>query len=148
MILPRKTSRVFVHRTAVDMRKQYDGLWGVVANAMGKDIYAGDAFAFIGKTRKRAKVLWWDGSGLCLLAKRLDEGHFVAPWQRAGDGPLELSCNELALLLEGCELVGRVALSAPAWTPQGRTNVLHGVTAPKSVIRAPCAPSMTTPPTP
>jgi hypothetical protein len=54
-----------VHREAVDMRKQYKGLWGVVKAAMGHDVFAGDALALIGKTRKRAKV--------CLLAKRLEK---------------------------------------------------------------------------
>lgn len=111
------------------MRKQYDGLWGVVKSAMGRDVFEGDAFAFIGKTRKRAKVLWWDGSGLCLLAKRLEKGHFVAPWKRPGEGAIELTGVELSLLLDGCDLVGRVPLSAQAWTPRGGTNVLHGAIA-------------------
>ncbi len=110
-------TRVWVHKERVDMRKGYDGLWGVVTEAMGKDVFSGDAFAFIGQTRKRAKVLWWDGTGLNLLAKRLEKGHFIAPWMRPGEGTLQVTGAELTLLLEGCELVGRVTLSAPAWSP-------------------------------
>lgn len=119
-------ARVYVHRDPVDMRKHFDGLWGLATSAMGKDVFAGDLFAFIGKTRKRAKVLWWDGTGLCVLAKRLEKGHFIAPWQRTGLGPLELSGHELALLLEGCELVGRVPLSMPSWTPSGQGALFTG----------------------
>jgi transposase len=107
---------VFVHREPVDMRKQYDGLWGLVV-ALGRSPFDGALYAFIGKTRKRAKVLWWDGTGVVVLCKRLDKGHFVAPWTRPGRGPLMLTASELALLLEGSELVGRVRLSPEPWTP-------------------------------
>lgn len=119
MIGPFGRARVLVHRFPVDMRKHYDGLWGIATSVMGKDVFGGDVFAFIGKSRRRAKILWWDGTGLCVLCKRLDKGRFVAPWMRPGQGPLEMTGTELSLLLEGCELVGRVPLSAPAWTPHG-----------------------------
>ena len=109
-------TRVWVHKAPADMRKHYDGLWGLVTSAMGKDVFSGDAFAFVGRTRKRAKVLWWDGTGLYVLCKRLEKGHFVAPWLCKGN-ELALTGAELNLLLEGCEVVGRVPLSAPSWSP-------------------------------
>lgn len=52
-----------------------------------------------------------------MLSKRLDKGQFVAPWARPGRGPLVVTASELALLLEGSELVGRVRLSPEPWTP-------------------------------
>lgn len=109
--------RIFVHRAPCDMRKHYDTLWGVVAETMKHDVLSGDVFVFIGKTCKRAKVLWWDGTGLCILCKRMDKGRFIAPWTCPGDGPLEMSRSELRLLLEGCTWVGKVKLSPEAWTP-------------------------------
>lgn len=109
--------RVFVHRAPCDMRKHYDTLWGVVVQVMKYDVLAGDVFVFIGKTRKRAKVLWWDGTGLCILCKRMDKGRLVAPWACPGEGSMELSRTELRLLLEGSEWVGKVKLRPEAWVP-------------------------------
>ena len=112
-------ARVWVHREPVDMRKQYDGLWALATHAMKRDVFDGDLFVFIGRNRRRAKVLYWDGTGLCLLQKRLDRGRFIAPWLRKNDETLELSAAELALLLQGCEWVGVTRLSPPAWKPTG-----------------------------
>lgn len=109
--------RVFVYREPVDMRKAYDALSALVKGPMRRDLLSGDVFAFIGRTRKRAKALYFDGTGLCLLCKRLETGRFAAPWQRPGDGPLELTVNELALLLEGSELALRVRLSPEPYRP-------------------------------
>lgn len=116
MIATVKSGRVFALTAPCDMRKQYDSLAELVRNGMGRDLLAGDLFLFVGKTRRRAKVLWFDGTGLCLLAKRLDKGRFAALWERPDR--CELTMTELALFLEGAEIVGRVALSPPRWTPE------------------------------
>jgi transposase len=84
---------------------------------MHKSLLSGDVFVFIGRTRKRAKALYFDGTGLCLLSKRLETGHFAAPWKRPGEGPLPLTMSELALLLEGSELALRVRLSPEPYRP-------------------------------
>ena len=73
--------------------------------------------SFVGKTRRRAKVLYWDGTDLCLFAKRLEKGRFAAPWLRRTDGPLRWTMSELSLFPEGSELVGRMPLSPEPWTP-------------------------------
>jgi transposase len=109
--------RVFVYREPVDMRKAYDTLSVLVEGPMKKSLLSGDVFAFIGRTRKRAKALYFDGTGLCLLSKRLEVGHFAAPWKRPGEGPLELTTSELALLFEGSELALRVRLSPAPYRP-------------------------------
>jgi transposase len=109
--------RVFVYRDPVDMRKAYDTLGALVEGPMKKSLLSGDVFAFIGRTRKRAKALYFDGTGLCLLSKRLEIGHFAAPWKRPGEGPLQLTMNELALLFEGSELALRVRLSPAPYRP-------------------------------
>ena len=109
--------RVFVYREPVDMRKAYDTLSALVVEPMKKSLLSGDVFVFIGRTRKRAKALYFDGTGLCMLCKRLETGHFAAPWKRPGEGPLELTVSELALLLEGSELALRVRLSPAPYQP-------------------------------
>lgn len=109
--------RVFVYREPVDMRKAYDTLSALVAGAMQKSLLTGDVFVFVGRTRKRAKALYFDGTGLCLLSKRLETGHFAAPWKQQGQGPLELTMSELSLLLEGSEHALRVRLSPAPYRP-------------------------------
>jgi len=112
-----RRGRVLVYREPVDMRKAYDTLTALVEGPMKKSLLLGDVFVFIGRTRKRAKALYFDGTGLCLLCKRLETGHFAAPWKQPGEGPLELTMSELALLLEGSELALRVRLSPEPYRP-------------------------------
>lgn len=106
-----RRTRVFAYGAACDMRKSFNTLSGLVMT-MGHEVAAGDVFLFVAKNRKRAKVLWYDGTGLCLLSKRLDQGRFAAVWMHGGD-TLQLSVSELRLLLEGCDVVGRMPLSPP-----------------------------------
>jgi transposase len=116
-MLPGARGRLFVHRHPVDLRKHYEALWGLVTTALGRNVLDGDVFVFLGRRCKRLKALWWDGTGLCVLCKRLDQGTFIAPWLRPGDGPMEVSAAEFALLLQGCQLVDRVKLSPDPWIP-------------------------------
>ena len=122
--LPRAV-RVWVHREPVDMRKSFDTLAAVVRAGMGADVLDGGLFVFVGRRRRSAKVLYWDGTGHVVLAKRLSKGCFVAPWQRAGEGPLQWTMSELALFLEGSEIVGRVALSPPPWRAEDRQIIFR-----------------------
>lgn len=111
---------VFVFAAPTDMRKSYDTLAALVTHSLGRDVLSGEMFVFVGKTRRRAKVLYWDGTGLCLFQKRLEQGLFTAPWRCRGAEPLRWTMSELSLFLEGSELVGRVPLSPAAWSPPGR----------------------------
>ena len=113
--------RVFAYRAPVDMRKSFNTLSALVLE-LGQDLLAGDAFLFVGKSRRRAKVLWFDGTGLCLLAKRLEKGRFSAVWERA-----ELTSSELVLFLEGSDAIGRVPLSPPTFSLEqdGRIDFLR-----------------------
>ena len=104
---------VYAYGEPCDMRKSFNTLQALVEGAMKRDIAAGDLFVFVAKSRKRAKVLYFDGTGLCLFCKRLETGKFAAPWQGPMSKKLELTMNELALFSEGSEALGRVALSPP-----------------------------------
>lgn len=103
--------RVFALDCPADMRKGFDGLFALATQTLGRDVLAGDLFLFVGKTRRRAKVLFWDGTGLCIYAKRLERGRFTAPWARLRGGPIQMTMSELSLFLEGSQLAGRMDLS-------------------------------------
>lgn len=106
---------VYAYGRPCDMRKSFDTLSALVTQGMGRDLLGGDVFLFVGRSRKRAKALFFDGTGLCLYAKRLEKGRFAAVWRRAEAGePVALTLTELALFFEGSELVGRQALSPTA----------------------------------
>jgi transposase len=107
--------RVFACAVPVDMRKGFDGLSALVGQQLGGQLLNGDVFLFVGKSRRRAKVLYFDGTGLVLLTKRLFQGRFARPWAEPGAGSVELTVAELSLFLEGCELAGRWKLSPPAF---------------------------------
>ncbi|MFY0525968.1 IS66 family insertion sequence element accessory protein TnpB [Archangium gephyra] len=108
---------VYAYGQPCDMRKSFDGLCGLVKQALGRDFLSGDVFLFVGRDRKRAKALFWDGTGLCLYAKRLEKGRFAPLWQPEKDKqPLVLTVSELALFLEGSALVGRAPLSPAPYT--------------------------------
>lgn len=93
--------RVYLAAGATDMRKGFDGLAMVVQGSLGRDPFAGDVFAFRGRGGDRAKLLYFDGQGLCLFAKRLERGTFV--WPSAKDGVVTLTAAQLAMLLEGID---------------------------------------------
>lgn len=112
------SARVFAYRSPVDMRKSYDTLSALVRDDLHCEVLSGDIFLFVGRCRRRAKALHFDGTGLCLLSKRLVKGHFAAPWRCSGTAPLLLTPNELALFLEGSELVFRLPLSPAPYCPQ------------------------------
>ena len=101
--------RVFAYRSPVDMRKSFNTLSWLVTG-LGHDVMHGDVFVFVGKSRRRAKVLWFDKTGLCLLCKRLEKGRFAAVWERA-----EMTTSELTLFIEGSEAVGKLKLSPDAF---------------------------------
>jgi transposase len=98
------------------MRKSFDTLAALVTEQVKKDLLSGDLYLFVSRDRKRAKVLYFDGTGMCLFAKRLEKGRFSALWKQARQRQLELTLSELALFIEGSEALGRVALSPPLMT--------------------------------
>jgi transposase len=111
MIGSTRQVRAFAYNRPTDMRRSYDGLCALVADALGRDPLSGDLFVFVGKDRRRSKVLYWDGTGLCVFAKRLEQGRFSAPWRTAPGRTLQWTTTELQLFLEGSDLVGKIDLS-------------------------------------
>jgi transposase len=108
--------RVFAYPEAVDLRKGYDGLYGLVKQGLGRDPLSGDLFLFVNQRRKGCKVLLWDGTGLCIFQKRLEQGRFASPWRETGE-VARMTASELALFIEGCAWVGRRTLSPEVVVP-------------------------------
>jgi transposase len=85
----------------VDFRKGMDGLASMVAQLLASDPFAGDIFVFRAKRTDRVKLLLWDGSGLCLVTKRLEAGGFT--WPPVQDGAVTLSTTQLRMLVAGMD---------------------------------------------
>jgi len=107
---------VYAYARPTDMRKGFDGLSALVTEGLQRDPLNGDVYIFVSRDRVRAKVLHWDGTGLCIYAKRLERGRFAHLWRDERETPITLTVSELDLFLEGSTIVGRVALSPPALT--------------------------------
>ncbi len=93
--------RVWLACGVTDLRNGFDGLAGLVQTQLAEDAFSGQLFVFRGRRGDRIKVLWWDGDGLCLFAKRLERGRFV--WPQATSGSVHLSGAQLSMLLEGID---------------------------------------------
>ena len=101
MIAPPGGARVLVATKPVDFRKGAEGLAALVKDQMKLEPFSGVVFVFRAKRADRVKLLWWDGTGVCLLAKRLEEGQFR--WPKIEDGTMRLSAAQLSALLEGLD---------------------------------------------
>jgi transposase len=97
-------TRIYVAVGSTDMRKGFEGLYGLVRDQLGLDPLSGHLCLFCNKGRNRLKVLYWDGSGLWICAKRLERGRFSWPNDGEDSARVTLSQEELSLLLGGIDL--------------------------------------------
>lgn len=86
-----------------DMRKGMDGLAMLVQGVLKGDPFSGHLFAFRGRKANLVKILWWDGTGLCLFSKRLDDRGFPWPSAEVAGETVVLSPAQLSMLLEGID---------------------------------------------
>lgn len=110
-MLSRGRHHVFAATKPTDLRKSFDTLARVASEELGRDPVSGDMFLFVNRACNRAKVLWYDGTGLCIFMKRLERGRFAAPWKRSDEGSIRMTESELQLFIEGSQLVFVGALS-------------------------------------
>lgn len=101
MFFPEGRVRAFVYGEPVDMRKSFTGLYALTRHALQRDPLSGDLYVFINRRGNYLKCLYWDRSGFCLWAKRLERGRFVGSWHC--QQTLALDWTGLKLLLEGIE---------------------------------------------
>ena len=99
-------TKIYLASGATDMRKGFEGLYGLVRDRLQLEPLSGHVFVFSNAQRNRLKLICWDGSGLWVCAKRLERGCFRWPSVEAGQAKVVLSHEEMALLLGGIDLAG------------------------------------------
>jgi transposase len=97
-------TRIYLAKGATDMRKGFNGLYGLVCDQLLCDPLSGHLFLFSNAQRNRLKILFWDHSGLWVCAKKLEKGRFHWPESDTAENKIVLSHEELALLLGGIDL--------------------------------------------
>ena len=118
MLTPPAGLRIWVALSPMDMRAQFDGLAGAVRERLGGDPLSGHLFLFFNRRRTIVKAIYWDRSGYCLWAKRLEKGCFRLPAVGDGAEAVLMEASELMLVLEGIDLCG--AIRRRRWIPRGK----------------------------
>jgi transposase len=101
VIVARAGLKIVVASQPVDFRKGINSLAALVSQALNANPYCGDVFIFRSKRMDRLKLLAWDGTGMVLMTKWLEEGRFI--WPPIRDGAVHLSATQLAMLLDGLD---------------------------------------------
>jgi len=101
MFFPEGQLRVHLYGQPVDMRKSFDGLYALTRHGLRQDPLSGHLFVFINRRATQMKVLYWDRTGFCLWAKRLEAGRFLSDWSQIEHR--EMDWTGLKLMLEGIE---------------------------------------------
>lgn len=112
MITPPPGVRIWLAAGVTDMRRGFDGLAALVQQQLGHDPFSGQLFIFRGRRGHLLKILFWDGQGLVLYAKRLERGRFI--WPQAKDGAVALTPAQLAMLTEGIDW----RMPVRSWQPE------------------------------
>ena len=112
MIAPPPGVRIWLAAGVTDMRRGFDGLAALVQQQLGHDPFSGQLFIFRGRRGHLLKILFWDGQGLVLYAKRLERGRFI--WPQAKDGAVALTPAQLAMLTEGIDW----RMPVRSWQPE------------------------------
>lgn len=102
MFFPEGRIRVFLYGAPVDMRNSFDGLYALARHGLQQDPLNGQLFAFVNRRATQMRVLYWDRSGWCLWAKRLEAGRFIRDWREQRHR--EMDWTALKLMLEGIEV--------------------------------------------
>ena len=103
MFFPEGHIRVHLYGQPVDMRKSFDGLSALTQYSLGEDPLSGALFVFINRRATQMKVLYFDRSGFCVWAKRLEAGRFISDWKKVRTQ--QMDWTQLKLLLEGIETI-------------------------------------------
>lgn len=94
-------TQIWIAAGFTDLRRGFTGLSATIQTALKENPFSGHVFVFRGRRGDLIKLLWWDGDGLCLFAKRLERGRFI--WPQATDGTALLTRAQLSMLLEGID---------------------------------------------
>lgn len=112
MMLPANRVRILVATAPVDFRKGHDGLAALVSNVLGEQPFSGTVFVFRSKRLDRLKMLYWDGSGLVMTYKRLEDHRFA--WPTVKNGLMRLNPAQFEALFSGLDWRRIVVPDRPA----------------------------------
>ncbi len=112
MIEPPAGTKIWIAAGVTDLRRGFDGLSAQVQNTLRQQPFSGHVFVFRGRRGDIVKLLWWDGDGLCLFAKRLERGRFI--WPKVEKGTVSVSRAQLSMLLEGIDWRRPIRTSEPS----------------------------------
>jgi len=104
-------TRVWLAAGHTDMRKGFDGLAMLVQETLKRDPHDGQLFVFRGKRGDLIKLIWHDGQGMCLFAKRLERGRFI--WPATAGEPVTITAAQLGYLLEGIDWRAPLRIQRP-----------------------------------
>jgi len=108
----RSGTKIWIAAGVTDLRRGFQGLSAQVQTVLDQQPFSGHVFVFRGRRGDMVKLLWFDGDGLCLFAKRLEKGRFI--WPQASEGAVSLTRAQLSMLLEGIDWRSRKR----TWTPE------------------------------
>jgi transposase len=117
----REPRRILAYRGPVDMRKSFDGLIGLVQATLHEDALSGSLFVFFNRRANLVKLVYWDRTGFCLFAKRLERGRFALPGEALTQ---ELSVRAFELILDGIVLGDRRSHRVQTMHDPGRESIL------------------------
>lgn len=112
--------RIYFATEPTDMRKGIDGLRALVEGTLRHDPYDGHLFVFVGKSKDKLKILFWDRSGFVLYMKRLEKGRFQLPTVDARRKQVDMEPAQLAMLLDGIDLNAR---RLARWNPRATKTI-------------------------
>lgn len=112
--------RIYFATEPTDMRKGIDGLRALVEGTLRHDPYDGHLFVFVGKSKDKLKILFWDRSGFVLYMKRLEKGRFQLPAIDARRKQVDMEPAQLAMLLDGIDLNAR---RLARWNPRADKTI-------------------------
>jgi transposase len=104
-------TQIWIAAGVTDLRRGFTGLSAIAQTVLEKSPFSGHVFVFRGRRGDLIKLLWFDGDGLCLFAKRLERGRFI--WPQAESGSVSLTRAQLSMLLEGIDWRRPVRTAAP-----------------------------------
>ena len=111
MMGPPMATQIWIAAGVTDLRRGFTGLSAIAQTVLEKSPFSGHVFVFRGRRGDLIKLLWFDGDGLCLFAKRLERGRFI--WPQAESGTVSLTRAQLSMLLEGIDWRRPVRTAAP-----------------------------------
>jgi transposase len=116
-MIPSAPVQVWAYTSPTDLRKGFNGLYGLVVGELQRDPLDGEVFLFVNRRRTNCKALHWDGTGLCVFAKQLERGRFANLWMDDSKRR-SLTSSELQLFIEGCTSLFRQRLSHARAVPK------------------------------